>query len=67
MHKEMGWVSRVGQNAEQADGAAWLSGPELKRNSFRNKNWIFEFTKALEICTRRFRRNLGTRIFPKFF
>jgi hypothetical protein len=38
------------------------SGPELKRNSFQNKNWIFEFTKALEICTRRFRMNFDTRI-----
>jgi hypothetical protein len=28
---------------------------------------ITRFTKALEICTRRFRRNLDTRIFPKFF
>jgi hypothetical protein len=43
------------------------TGPELKRNSFQNKNWIFKFTKALEICTRRFRRNFDTRIFPKFF
>jgi hypothetical protein len=31
------------------------------------KNWIFEFTKALEICRRRFRRNFDMRIFRKFF
>jgi hypothetical protein len=41
-------------------------GPEAKK-SFRNKNWIFEFIKALEICTWRFRRNFDTWIFPKFF
>jgi hypothetical protein len=49
----------------------WLAtepnGPEAKKKSFQNKNWIFEFTKALEICTRRFRRNFDTRIFSKFF
>jgi hypothetical protein len=28
---------------------------------------IFEYTKALEICTRRFRRNFDMRIFSKFF
>jgi hypothetical protein len=27
----------------------------------------FEFTKALEICRRRFRRNFDMRIFPKIF
>jgi hypothetical protein len=42
-------------------------GPEAKKESFRNKNWIFEFIKTLEICTRRFRRNFNPRIFPKFF
>jgi hypothetical protein len=40
---------------------------EIKKKNFRIKNWIFEFTKALEICTRRFRRNFDMRIFPKFF
>jgi hypothetical protein len=39
----------------------------LKENSFRNKNWIFEYTKALEICLRRFMRNFDVGIFPKFF
>jgi hypothetical protein len=28
---------------------------------------FFEFTKALEIGTRRFRRNFEVGIFPKFF
>jgi hypothetical protein len=47
--------------------AAGPIGPKAKENSFPNKNWIFEFTKALEICRKRFRRNFGMRIFPKFF
>jgi hypothetical protein len=38
-----------------------------RKKDIRIKNWIFEFTKALEIRTRKFRRNLDTRIFPKFF
>jgi hypothetical protein len=57
----------LGRKAEQAGGTAGPTGLKLKKNSFQNKNWIFEFTKALEICTRRFRRNFDTRIFPKFF
>jgi hypothetical protein len=28
---------------------------------------IFDYSKALEICRRRFRRNFDMRIFPKFF
>jgi hypothetical protein len=47
--------------------AAGLIGPKSKKKNFRIKNWIFEFIKALEICTRRFRRNFDMRIFPKFF
>jgi hypothetical protein len=42
-------------------------GPKVKENSFPNKNLIFEYTKALEICRRRFRRNFDMRIFPKIF
>jgi hypothetical protein len=41
--------------------------PKAKENSFLNKNWISEFTRALEICRKRFKRNFGMRIFPKFF
>jgi hypothetical protein len=53
-----------------AKRASWLAGPigrNLKRISFLNKNWIIKYTKALEICTRRFRRNFEMDIFPKFF
>jgi hypothetical protein len=51
--RPVGWLSML---ASQRVGskAIGLTGLELKRNSFRNKNWIFEFTKALEIYTRRF-------------
>jgi hypothetical protein len=38
-----------------------------RKNSFLNKNLIFEYTKALEICRRRFKRNFDMRIFPKIF
>jgi hypothetical protein len=63
-----GWsLNGLGRKVEQVGGATGPIGPELKRNFFRNKNSIFEFIKALEIYTRRFRRNFNTRIFPKFF
>jgi hypothetical protein len=47
--------------------AAGPIGPKVKENSFPNKNLIFEYTKALEICRRRFGRNFDLRIFPKIF
>jgi hypothetical protein len=58
-----------------ASGLAGLRGrvgrkvgrAEIKKKNFWIKNWIFEFTQALEICRRRFRRNFDMRIFPKFF
>jgi hypothetical protein len=53
----------LGRKAKQAGEVAGPTGLELKRNSFRNKNWILEFTKALKICIRRFRRNFHTMIF----
>jgi hypothetical protein len=54
--------------AKQASmGEAGLGGPNSEENFFLNKNWIFEFTKALENCRRRFRRNFDMRIFSKFF
>jgi hypothetical protein len=43
------------------------NGPEVKERNFQIKNWIFEFTKVLENCGRRFRRNFDMRVFPKFF
>jgi hypothetical protein len=47
--------------------AARPIGPKVKENSFPNKDLIFEYTKALEICRRRFRRDFDMRIFPKIF
>jgi hypothetical protein len=48
----------VGHKVGQAESEERIS--ELKIG-------FFEFTKALKICTRRFRRNFDMRIFPKFF
>jgi hypothetical protein len=43
--------------------AAGPIGPKVKENYFPNKNLIFEYTKVLEICRRRFRRNFDMSIF----
>jgi hypothetical protein len=51
----------------KAEWATRSAGPKARKKNFRIKNWIFQFTKALEICRRRFRRNFDMRIFPKFF
>jgi hypothetical protein len=64
---------RLGRDSWKTSGP-WLGrlaagpiGPKVKENSFLNKNLIFEYTKAFEICRRRFRRNFDMRIFPKIF
>jgi hypothetical protein len=57
----------AGPGGQKAGWAGWPLGRKLKENSFSNKNRIFEYTKALEICRRRFRRNFDMGIFPKFF
>jgi hypothetical protein len=44
-----------------------MSGPNSEEKFFSNKNWIFEYTKALEICRRRFRKNFDMRIFLNSF
>jgi hypothetical protein len=64
--EEGGRWGRVGQKGEWAGWLLGWLGRKLKK-SFQNKYWIFEFIKALEICTRRFMRNFDTKIFPKFF
>jgi hypothetical protein len=51
----------------KAKWAARSTGPKVRKKNFRIKNWIFEFTKDLKNCRRRFRRNFNMRIFPKFF
>jgi hypothetical protein len=57
------WAERLSRSA----GRLSRLGRKLEKNSFRNKNWIFKYTKALEIYTRRCRRNFEVGIFPKFF
>jgi hypothetical protein len=59
-----GRLGRVGQKAGWAGWPLGRLGRKLKENSFPNKKWIFEYTKAFEICRRRFRRNFDMRIFP---
>jgi hypothetical protein len=72
-----GWVGRcvLAYGEGTAIGLAGLRGrvgrkvgrAEIKKKNFSIKIWIFEFTKALEICRRRFRTDFDMRIFPKFF
>jgi hypothetical protein len=64
--EEGGRRGRVGQKAEWAGWLLGRLGRKLKK-SFRNKNWIFEFTKALEICKGDLGRILTQGFFPKFF
>jgi hypothetical protein len=63
--KKAGWPHRPRGLMGQL--AAWAGRLNVKEKIFRIKNWIFEFTKALENCGRRFRGNFDMRIFPKFF
>jgi hypothetical protein len=44
-----------------------VAEPKVKKKDFLTRNWILEFTKALEICTRKIRRNFDMQIFSKFF
>jgi hypothetical protein len=61
------WADRVGFDPREERGQREPAGPKARKKNFRIKNWIFEFTKALDICRWRFRRNFDMRIFPKFF
>jgi hypothetical protein len=56
----------VGHSGPKGQMVLGRLGRKLKENSFLNKNWIFEYTKALEICRRRFRWNFDMKFFPKF-
>jgi hypothetical protein len=62
----VGAAQPVGWLGQRPNGRK-VGRAEIKKKNFQNKNWIFEFTKDLEICRRRFRRNFDMRIFPKFF
>jgi hypothetical protein len=57
----------AGPAGPKAEWAVRLAGPKAKKRIFELKIGFFEFTKTLEICPRRFRRNFDMRIFPKFF
>jgi hypothetical protein len=63
--KKAGWPR--GPGGRMGRLAAGPNGSKVKKNSFPNKNLIFDYSKALEICRRGFRRNFDMRIFPKFF
>jgi hypothetical protein len=68
----LGRVGRAGSRRPAGQsGPAWggagPDGPKSEEKSFLNKNLIFEYTKALEFCTSRFRTNFDMRMFPKFF
>jgi hypothetical protein len=65
--EEEGLLGQVSRKARWAGWPLGRLGQKLREKSFQNKNWIFEYTKALENCRRRFRRNLDMGIFPKFF
>jgi hypothetical protein len=52
-----------GDSTWWAGSATGPIGPKVEEDFFSNKNGIFEFTKALEICRRRFRRNFEVGIF----
>jgi hypothetical protein len=66
----------VGFGLRERRGAGWAEGrvgregrPGRKQGKRISelKIGFFEFSNALEICRRRFRRNFDMRIFPKFF
>jgi hypothetical protein len=57
----------VGQKAGWAGWPLGRLSRKLKENSFWNKKLIFKYTKALEICMRRFMRDFDVGIFSKFF
>jgi hypothetical protein len=56
-----------GNYAKAVQAGMGRAGPKVKKNSFLNRKLIFDYSKALEICRRTFRRNFDMRIFPKFF
>jgi hypothetical protein len=58
----VGWAGRQAK-AGGVGRPAGPSGLNSKEEFFSNKNLDFEFTKAWEICRRRFGRNFDMRIF----
>jgi hypothetical protein len=66
----VGWLGLPGRLGPEGR-VGWLAtgpiGLKVEEDFFSDKNWIFDYSKALEICRRRFRRNFKVGIFPKFF
>jgi hypothetical protein len=72
----VGWAGRKAEAQWKGEGKSagkkkknWserLDGLKVTGKILFRKKLIFEYTKALEICTRRFKRNFDMRIFPKF-
>jgi hypothetical protein len=58
---QRGWLGK------RSSGPEGRPGRKQGKRISELKNWIFEFSKALEICRRRFRRNFDMGIFPRFF
>jgi hypothetical protein len=52
-----------GRLGRKLSGLVRVAGPKVKKKDFWIKNWIFEFTKALEICTRKIRRDFDMGFF----
>jgi hypothetical protein len=65
------WPAGRGRLARRRAGPAGSARPNHRRDSNGNDFFQFqmnlEFGNTLRISTRRFRRNLDMRIFPKFF
>jgi hypothetical protein len=72
-HELSGLAEEVMACGRDGPVRGWLGlSSQIHRENFQqemifNFQWILEFGKNLEICTRRFRRNFNVRIFPKFF
>jgi hypothetical protein len=76
---QAGWAGREAEAQWGRKTAGWegnmkwtVAGPKPELGPFQVIKpfqifiWNFKFLATLEICTRRFRRNFGMGIFPKF-
>jgi hypothetical protein len=64
------WASACGRReasggrlGQRPSGPVRVAGLKVKKKDFGIRNWSLEFTKALEICTRKIRRNFDMWIF----
>jgi hypothetical protein len=60
------WAGQGGRRGGSLLGQI-QSWARIQKKFFSNFNLFLEFGRTLEICTRRFRRDFDTRIFPKIF